>query len=51
MKEIVQWDPLELSKPHKCLNVSDELTFCDLPENDRLTFWDSVYDKVGTKLY
>lgn len=51
MKALVQWNPLEPSNPHKCLNVSDDLAFSDLPENERLAFWDSIYEDVRSKLY
>lgn len=39
----IKWNPLVKSTaPLKCLNISDELSFIDLPENKRLKFWDSI---------
>lgn len=29
----------------KCLNISDELSFIDLPETKRLEFWDSIFGR------
>lgn len=44
------WDPMEIGKPLKCLNFSDELTFVDFPENDRIKFWDELYKQAGVEL-
>lgn len=49
-ESIVHWDPIEAGKPLKCLNLSHEPTFVDLPENDRMQFWDAVYKRAGVKI-
>lgn len=31
--------------PMKCMNISDEVTFIDLPEHESLKVWDSMYSE------
>lgn len=41
----IKWNHLiKATYPLKCLNISDELSFIDLPETKRLEFWDSILD-------
>ena len=40
------WKPAELNEsPRKCLNISHDVKFIDLPESDKLKVWDSLYSK------
>ncbi|KAG4069037.1 hypothetical protein HA402_008348 [Bradysia odoriphaga] len=38
------WEPISPQKPFKCLNISDELKFIDLPESERMAIWDAIYE-------
>lgn len=41
----VKWEPLAVKQPpFKCLNISDELEIIELPETNRMAFWDSMYE-------
>lgn len=43
--EGLQWEPLQKSdETHKCLNISDELKFIDLPEMEKIKGWESVFE-------
>lgn len=43
----VAWEPVNgHTKPYKCFNIVEEgVSFVDFPENDRMEFWDSLYDE------
>lgn len=38
-----KWEPVENDKPFKCLNIADDVTFIDLPENEKIEVWNSLY--------
>lgn len=41
----VNWEPLLKDEfPVRCLNISNELRVIDLPETNRMAFWDSFYE-------
>lgn len=41
----VNWKPLLKDKfPVRCLNISNELRVIDLPETNRMAFWDTFYE-------
>lgn len=44
-RQLVQWDPVQPGEPLRCLNLSQELTYVEMPELDRMHFWDSLYEK------
>lgn len=51
----VQWKPLAIEtlndKPqYKCLNIADDVSFIDLPEMERMHFWDEVYNKLNKNI-
>lgn len=49
-----QWKPVESKQqpPFKCLNISNEITFIDLPETKRFLMWDSLYaSQTNAPLY
>lgn len=41
------WEPITAApttdRPHQCLNITDTLGVIDLPESDRIAFWDQLY--------
>lgn len=45
----VNWEPVALetseknSYRYKCLNVSNNVTFIDVPELERMQYWDRLY--------
>ncbi|GAB0093820.1 hypothetical protein DMENIID0001_089980 [Sergentomyia squamirostris] len=42
----VLWHPVAVTgPPFRCLNIADRLEFCQLPETERLSLWDSFYDR------
>ncbi|XP_055905524.1 esterase B1-like [Eupeodes corollae] len=42
----VVWKPAEIDEsPTKCLNISHDVKYIDLPESDKLKIWDSLYTK------
>lgn len=49
----VQWEPVTLKKndkgvtQYKCLNMSNDVTFIDAPELDRMHYWDNIYKKLN----
>lgn len=44
--ENISWDPVKKSDvSYKCLNISDELKFIDLPEMEKIKLWESMFDK------
>lgn len=39
-----EWEPIKSTDTlFKCLNISNDLSFIDLPETKRMEFWDSLY--------
>lgn len=54
-----QWEPVptpaidpETSEiKYKCLNISDDVSFVELPEAERMQFWDSIYKKNKFDLF
>lgn len=39
------WEPLKKDeKDYKCLNISDELRYMELPEMEKMKAWDTLYD-------
>ncbi|XP_055702469.1 esterase B1-like [Phlebotomus papatasi] len=41
-----KWLPVSPNgPPYRCLNISEELAFCLLPETERLSTWDSLFDR------
>lgn len=48
----VQWKPiLDEAGPLQCLHIADGLTFGDLPEVERIQFWDRLYAEYGGENY
>ena len=44
--ENISWDPVKKSDAvYKCLNISDELKFIDLPEMEKIKLCESMFDK------
>lgn len=43
--EPILWEPLEKKESFKCLNISTNLDFINLPELEKLKIWDSFYTK------
>lgn len=49
----VEWQPIKLEPldddayKYKCLNVSNEVSYIDWPELDRMRFWDQVYKQFN----
>lgn len=46
----VEWKPIVLNEKgdkhvYKCLNFSNDISFMDMPELERLNFWDDLYKK------
>ncbi|XP_059610770.1 esterase B1-like [Phlebotomus argentipes] len=40
------WHPVAVTgPPFKCLNISERLEFCQLPETERMALWDSFYTR------
>lgn len=41
------WEPIgqppTAGRPMQCLNITDTLSVIDLPETDRIAFWDRLY--------
>jgi hypothetical protein len=50
---ISDWEPIQSTEiPIKCLNIeNDGYRFIDLPETERLSVWNLVYQKAGVDLY
>lgn len=48
-RELVQWEPVHADEPLKCLNLSHNLTYVEMPELDRMRFWDSLYEKQAKR--
>lgn len=50
----VQWHPITFDatdKPqYKCLNIADDVSFIDLPELDRMYFWDQIYKQLNKNI-
>jgi len=50
--ESISWEPLKKSdETYKCLNISDELKFMDLPEMEKIKAWESLYDSHKELLF
>lgn len=45
----IQWAPITLEKcdqleyKYKCLNISNEVSYIDWPELERMQHWDQIY--------
>ncbi len=37
--------------PWKCLDISENIKYCDLPETEDLAFWDEMYQSSSVNLY
>lgn len=51
----VQWKPLAIEtingKPqYKCLNIARDVSFIDLPELERMQFWDQVFNQLNKNI-
>lgn len=53
----VQWEPVafdsksnELENIYKCLNIANEVSYVDLPEYDRMQYWDEMYKSCNHPL-
>lgn len=46
----VEWEQLKPGQPIRCLNLSNELTFVEQPESERMRFWDSLYEQQKNEL-
>lgn len=42
--EPIDWKPLRSTEEYMCLNISNDLTYIELPEKKRMEFWDSLYE-------
>lgn len=50
--ENVEWKPVDTQQPpFKCLNLDEHLSFVNLPESERLTIWNELYEATKTKLF
>jgi Carboxylesterase family len=50
--ENVEWKPVDTQQPpFKCLNLDVHLSAINLPESERLTIWNELYEATNTKLY
>lgn len=50
--ENVEWKPVDTQQPpFKCLNLDEHLSFINLPESERLTIWNELYEATKTKLF
>lgn len=50
--ENVKWEPVDTQQPpFKCLNLDEHISFVNLPENERLTIWNALYEATKTKLF
>lgn len=54
--DAVDWKPLELERSsgeisYKCMNFDAETTFSELPELERMPFWDEIYSKFDRDLF
>lgn len=43
--EPINWKPLTSMQDYTCLNISNDLSYIELPEKRRMEFWDSLYEK------
>lgn len=43
--EPINWRPITSTKEYMCLNISNDLSYIELPEKKRMEFWDSLYEK------
>ncbi|XP_055379612.1 esterase B1 [Condylostylus longicornis] len=43
--ENVEWKSLEKGEKLKCLNINSKLKYIELPENEKMEIWDSLYPK------
>lgn len=50
----IQWEPVTFGASdasehsYKCLNVSNELSYIDWPEFERMPFWDEIYQQFSS---
>lgn len=53
----IQWEPvsLKISGKHdykyKCLNVSKEVSYIDLPEYERMQYWDQIFQDAKHNIF
>lgn len=49
--ESVQWKPIDNADKneynYKCLNVSNEVTYIEWPDLERMKFWDKLYEQLN----
>lgn len=43
--EPINWKPVTSVKEYMCLNISNDLSYIELPEKKRMEFWDSLYEQ------
>lgn len=52
----IEWEPVTFGSSgqtecsYKCLNVSNELSFIDWPEYERMQFWDEIYQQLSSSI-
>lgn len=52
----IEWKPITVGATnqndcnHKCLNVSNEVSYIDWPDFDRMQFWDEIFQCYHRKL-
>lgn len=50
--DMISWDPVrKTDESIKCLNISDELKFVELPEWSKVKVWESLYDDNRNLLF
>lgn len=42
----LNWEPVRGPAPFKCLNICEQLSVIELPNTERVQFWESLYDYV-----
>lgn len=42
--EPIDWKPLTSTNEYLCLNISNNLSYVELPEKKRMEFWDTLYE-------
>lgn len=50
--DMINWDPVrKTDESIKCLNISDDLKFIELPEWSKVKIWESLYDDNRNLLF
>lgn len=53
----IDWKPVELTgkdadkRAYKCLNIANDVSFIDVPDLERMHFWDNLYKKNNHDIY